>query len=388
MGQLRVGFLSPHNYLDRNAWSGILYCMYRALTARGIQIIPLGNPKKYTIRQRAVDWLGRTLNKLQGKQIVEGAEEGTPQYLAQRQKFIDKVYKKLAQNRCDVIFAPVASEEINFLETEIPVVYLSDVTRTLYWKYYFAPPTPAAEKWRIIHETAAATKSAKLVYSSDWAARSAAEDLGVEPSRLEVIPFGANIDYVPPVDQLTEQRDMSQCRLLFIGKHHWQRKGGDIAVAILAALRKMGVNAELTLVGSEPTLENLEGIKIIPFLNKNVPEQLEEFNQLFLRSHFFVLPSRGDCTPIVLCEAAAFGLPVITTEVGGIPTIVQNGKNGYTFPLSATAEDYARVIAELFADPAAYQKLVYASREEYDLRLNWDAWAAQMEKVFAGLVYG
>jgi glycosyltransferase involved in cell wall biosynthesis len=73
----------------------------------------------------------------------------------------------------------------------------------------------------------------------------------------------------------------------------------------------------------------------------------------------------------VFAEANSFGLPVITTEVGGIPTVIRNGVNGMMFPLEAPPEDYSRWIAELFFDRIRNAALVRNSFEEYQKRLNW-----------------
>jgi glycosyltransferase involved in cell wall biosynthesis len=49
---------------------------------------------------------------------------------------------------------------------------------------------------------------------------------------------------------------------------------------------------------------------------------------LFRRADVFVLPSRGDCTPLAVAEALSCGLPVVATPVGGMPELVRHGENG------------------------------------------------------------
>ena len=51
---LRVGYLSPSNYLDRNTFSGTLYYMYKALNALNIDLIQLGNPKTLVLDDSSV----------------------------------------------------------------------------------------------------------------------------------------------------------------------------------------------------------------------------------------------------------------------------------------------------------------------------------------------
>jgi len=224
-----------------------------------------------------------------------------------------------------------------------------------------------------------------LVYPSEWAAKSAICDYKAEPTKIEIIPFGANLDEPPLANEILSPKQTSSCRLLFVGRD-WLRKGGDIAFQTLISLCERGVDAELVIVGSTPPPEiKHEKLRVIPYLNKNIPQQRKQLDELFLNSNFFILPTRAECYGIVFCEANAFGLPVFTTDVGGIPTIIKNGRNGYMLPLSASGEDYANLIGEKFSDKGVYENLVRSSREEYDMRLNWDKWAESLHQVILSI---
>ena len=149
----------------------------------------------------------------------------------------------------------------------------------------------------------------------------------------------------------------------------------------------MAVDAELVVVGCVPPADvKHDKLTVVPFLNKNIPQQQKRLNEIFLNSHFFIFPTRADCSPIVICEASAFGLPVIATEVGGIPTIIKNGKNGYMLPLSASGDDYANLIVKNFSDKTCYEHLVRSSREEYNMRLNWNKWAESLHNTIVSML--
>jgi glycosyltransferase involved in cell wall biosynthesis len=75
---------------------------------------------------------------------------------------------------------------------------------------------------------------------------------------------------------------------------------------------------------------------------------------------------------MVIGESNSLGLPCFATNVGGIPTLVQNGRNGQMFTLSDAPEAWADRIAEAFAKPSNYSALARFSFEEYTTRLNWD----------------
>jgi glycosyltransferase involved in cell wall biosynthesis len=377
MRRLKVGLLSSQNCLDRNPWSGILFCMQRALKARDLDLIYLGAPPPTSF------WKGIT------QRFKKVSDRFNPQpldYALPYQKLAVQVTKQLAEAPCDVIFAPVASQELTFLETDIPIVYCSDTTRSLWWKYYDPHPDPREKHWRSVNESAAMEKSSRLVYPSTWAADSVIHDHGVEATKVAVIPFGANMDTPPPADLILKSKKYDKCRLLLVGKE-WGRKGGDIALETMRSLRKMGINAELTVVGTAaPDGVQDEHLTCIPFINKNIPEQLQKLQDLYFGASFFIFPTRAECYGIVICEANAFGLPVITTDQGGVSTIIQDGKNGYKLPLSASGAEYAVLIAEIFADRSRYEQLVLSSRAEYDTRLNWNTWAEKLHEVFLSVV--
>jgi glycosyltransferase involved in cell wall biosynthesis len=76
---------------------------------------------------------------------------------------------------------------------------------------------------------------------------------------------------------------------------------------------------------------------------------------------------------MTFCEAAAFGVPSVTTAVGGIPTIVRHGETGFALPAERPAEDFADVLEGVFADPKRYREFAFASAADYRSRLNWEA---------------
>ncbi len=120
---------------------------------------------------------------------------------------------------------------------------------------------------------------------------------------------------------------------------------------------------------------------VIPFLNKAIPEEREQFEQLWKDADFFLFPTRSDAAGIVCCEASAYGLPSIAAHTGGVPSLVVDGKNGYTIPYTANGEKYAMVIAELADDPERYAHLCETSRDEYEQRLNWDNWGKTVAQI-------
>ena len=84
---------------------------------------------------------------------------------------------------------------------------------------------------------------------------------------------------------------------------------------------------------------------------------------------------------MVFCEASAYGLPVISTDTGGVSGAVKQGENGFLLPLVAGGAEYAELIARVYKDEEVYAELVRTSRAAFEDRLNWDAWGIAVKKL-------
>jgi glycosyltransferase involved in cell wall biosynthesis len=378
---LRVGFFSSKNYYDKTEFSGALYYMFESLKSKPITLIPLGQPKKPASNSISY-WLTKAQRKLH-RQISQYSQQSE-----QTSSFIDLVHRQLKDNPCDVIFAPVAKTEVGLIDTKIPILYLSDSTQPLihnnYGKFNGKQIAHQDHLKACDEERGVINKSTKIIYSSQWAADSAIKDLGANIDKIRIIPFGTNLDYVPPQPSDLRRLASPPYKLLFI-TGDWQRKGGDLVLEILTLLNSTtGLNSELTIIGKYPdSLPKDPKIKKIPFLDKNVKHQFKQYISILNESHLLLSPTRADCSPLVFGEANAYGVPVVTTAVGGIPEIIYPGKNGYMLPVDAPASEYVTLIAQILSDQKAYQDLVVSSRLEYENRLNWTHWADKTFEVIS-----
>jgi glycosyltransferase involved in cell wall biosynthesis len=172
-------------------------------------------------------------------------------------------------------------------------------------------------------------------------------------------------------------------RLLFVGRD-WHRKGGDLVLAACECLRLGAVPLRLDIVGIErlpvdlPPYARLHGV-----LNKRNPEAWRQLEGLLAQAHFLFVPSRAENYGMVFCEAAAYGVPSIATNTGGIPTIVRNGCTGFTLPQDRPPRDFAEAIESCFSDPRRYRDLARSSLAEYHERLNWHAFGRRLFEVIA-----
>jgi glycosyltransferase involved in cell wall biosynthesis len=296
--------------------------------------------------------------------------------------------RKLSEQSFDLLFAPAASTEIAFLNTDIPIMYLSDATFASAYNY-----NPAFSNLLNISiregntiEGLAISKADLILYPTEWAAQSAIKNYNADKTKIRIIPFGANIDDIPSKEIVLKKKKSGMCRLLFLAAR-WKSKGGDIAFETLLKLEEFGVQAELIVCGCTPPSTYFhKRMLVIPFLNKNDERQRKKLANLLSMSDFLLLPTRSEAYGIVFCEANAFGLPAITTDTGGVSGVIKNGENGFMLSVSAGGLDYAKVISEIYQDEERYYELVRSSRKAFDERLNWNTWAVTVKRLTAEIL--
>ncbi|GCE23428.1 glycosyltransferase family 4 protein [Dictyobacter kobayashii] len=367
--RLKIALLTALDAQDRRSWSGTFYSIAQALQKYCGDITYIGpmNAANEMLFGRMTHVASRFLL---GKN-----------FLFRHSRAVSKRYASLASERLaarpfDIIVSLSGATEIAFLKTTLPIVLVEDANFPLlrgYHQHFSALLECSASQVNDIQ--ARGIRNADLIlYATYWAAKAAIEYYEAEPQKVRVIPFGANLEHIPARELALARRKGRRCELLFVGVN-WERKGGDIAFETLCELEKLGIEASLTTCGCiPPRWIKHPRLTIIPFLDKNDPEQFKRLEALYLNSTFLLLPTRNECFGIALCEANAFGLPVMTTHTGGVPEVVSNGENGFTLPYSARGKEYAAMIAHVYRDEKLYQHMIQQSRAAFEERLNWDVW--------------
>jgi glycosyltransferase involved in cell wall biosynthesis len=374
-GRLRIAYVTMDDPNDRRSWSGTRYYMAQALDKHCGDVRRIGPLQPFSVKTGK--WVRRGVRLLTGKR-----------YMHMYTTFFSKALggmaeKSLSDEACDVIVAPAGSGILANLRTRLPIVYLSDTTFRLMLNYNtdFSNVLQSHVRMADGIERLAIEKASQLIYPSTWAAQSAIRDYGADPSKVNIIPFGANLDSAPSREEALRSRERDRCRLLFVGVN-WEQKGGEIAFEALLELERLGIPAELTVVGCRPPRKiGHPHFRVFPFLNKNDVREREQLIGLYRDATFFILPTRAECFGIALCEANAYGIPVLSTRTGGVPEIVRDGINGFLFPLEARGGQYAARISEIYGNAAVYQGLRASSREQFESRLNWDVWGNRARDV-------
>jgi glycosyltransferase involved in cell wall biosynthesis len=197
---------------------------------------------------------------------------------------------------------------------------------------------------------------------SQWAKDSLVNDYGMKGARIEVITPGTDLElfgWQKPAPA------GGKPRVLFVGGD-FERKGGDLLLQVQR--ERLRGRAELHIVTGQDVPEE-QDVHVYRGLTANSPGLLE----LFRTADVFALPTRADCLAVVLGEAMASSLPVVTTSVGAHPEAVEHGKTGFVVqPDDAAALGDALV--NLVEDPVLRREMGQAGRhaaeQRFDARAN------------------
>jgi glycosyltransferase involved in cell wall biosynthesis len=299
-----------------------------------------------------------------------------------RRYFAECITERLKGRNYDVLFAP-DTISISELDGDLPVVFYTDAVFDQLVDYYPEFTHLCARSLKDGHEQeqAALRRASLAVYSSAWTADYVTSHFQVDVDNVHVIPFGANLEQEPQRIDPSQKSNSGPCRLFFLGKD-WERKNGPLVLQITEILRRQGLDCTLAVCSLVPDAQlPVPGVEFMGLLDRRQASERAKLDQLFRESHYLVLPTRADCTPGAFREAAAYGLPVITSLSGGNASVVQQNESGLLLPQEAGAEEYAKAIHQNYSDRSAYMKLCQGARLKYETELNWQTAIARLTQL-------
>lgn len=382
---MRIAYVTGYDPNDVKNWSGLGVFIWKALAARGIEVELIG-PMPLPAHLRKLNYLKWRYHRYVSRKFywVEGDLTNIRALSREAGRRLQKI------KPVEAVFSPTILPTA-FLPGDLPLVSYSDSTLRVLYDTYPVHANMAAVNYRHAKEIElnAHRRASALVYASDWAAESARKDYAADPSKIHVVPFGANLETTPTrreVEQFIAARDRRQVRLLFLGVD-WHRKGGPLALAVTRQLNQLGILAHLTVIGCSPQIE-LADQKIVTqfgFVKKDAAGQAKIQAELS-RSHFLIVPSVAECFGIVYCEASAFGVPSIARNVGGVASAVRNGRNGQLFEMNDSAGQIADWIAGTFRNFEDYRLLALSAQAEFENHLNWQVAGEKLENILRHVI--
>jgi glycosyltransferase involved in cell wall biosynthesis len=380
---MKIAFATTFDSNDVTNWSGTPFHMAKGFIEHGIEVERIGNLKRH---------LPPNFKLIQAWKKHVCQQRESPRFnVPVARAYSQQVAKRLVHTNVDAILSPLINP-IAYLNSNKPVILWTDALYASLVGFYpvFCNHSANSIAQGNAISLACLEHSKLAIFSSDWAARGAIELYGISKDKVKVVPYGANMDCDHTMDDIRamlKTRSRTTLKLLFIGKQ-WHRKGGDIVFNVAKALHAAGQPVELNFVGCMPPkdVEIPPYIKCHGFISKKTPEGVEKISRLFRESHFLFLPARAEACAIAFCESSAFGLPILSSHVGGISTVVKDNINGMTFGLDADPSVYCEYIMALMQNYSQYEELCLSSFNEFQTRLNWQAAVGSVKKLIQEVV--
>lgn len=212
-------------------------------------------------------------------------------------------------------------------------------------------------------------------------------------NKMHVVHCGLDPDEFRPVPRTAAN---ARPRLLGIGRLV-EKKGFRYLLEACRLLAERGQDFECHIIGGGPEMEALRALRDAYGLGNRVellgPQPQERVRELLNRADVFALPcvvaSDGDRDgiPVVLMEAMALEVPVVSTSLSGIPELIHDGHNGRLVP-PGDAVALADAIAGLLADPAFARRLAAQGRLTIAREFDIEQSITQLQTLFAAAIQG
>ena len=365
---MKIAFIYHLNATDVRTWSGTPYYMIHNLRLSGHEVIIIKNNTFFKYLYIPI----KILYKIFGKYYDE-----------MRSPLLLKLMcvglnKKIVINKCNCIIS-LSSLSVAYLKTDVPIILWLDACFHDLINFYDGNWSTLCKKTIAngnLVEKNSLENASKIVFSSEWARNSAITKFGNLESKISFINFGLNLETIKDdtfiTNSIKERINNNKITFLFNGVD-WDRKNGSYVVNFVTEMYKKGYDVKLNIIGNVPNyIDIIPGLIInYGFLDKINDKEL--FNMIYSESNFLFVPSKAECAGMVFAEAAYFGLPVITNNIGGISSIVINNVTGIfidDYSLLSMNKNIERV-ANLFYDRRSYEKMCKSGRDKYFLDLQW-----------------
>lgn len=203
----------------------------------------------------------------------------------------------------------------------------------------------------------------------------------ISPNKIFTIPNGINLNHFYKIKADKEK----QPTITFVGRLI-KTKRVDILLKALSIVKKDIPNIKCNIIGNGKEYNLLKKIVLDLNLENNVfflgqIKKHDDVLKIIKKSHIFCSPSILEGFGIVLLEAMAFGLPIISTNVGGIPDIVKK-RNGILIN-PGDIKALAKAINTIRnSDRNKYKKININEAEKYSV----EKFKEKLERIYDGLL--
>jgi glycosyltransferase involved in cell wall biosynthesis len=226
----------------------------------------------------------------------------------------------------------------------------------------------------------------RVIAVSDFVKTSLVQDAHVPAATIDVVWNGVDIEEFRPI-RATETNSLrtslglarTDCIAFFTGDIKSNRKNLDL---VLQALVELPQNYCLVVAGAiegspYPTMVKALGLDDrVHFLGHR-----QDVSTLLRCADIFTFPSHYDPCPLVILEALASGIPVITARSVGNSALLQHGENGYILDHNYDRDGLVKILQELGESPELRSRIGKSGRQTAEAR-SWQNMARQYEVIY------
>ncbi|KKG11799.1 glycosyl transferase family 1 [Methanosarcina mazei] len=231
-------------------------------------------------------------------------------------------------------------------------------------------------------EKKALQRASRIINVSQWTKEKSDSVIGVN-SKTVYIPNGIVYEKYSNI----KPRDLNHPSIFFAGRLV-KLKNVDILIKALSIIKETNPDAHLYIAGSGPQYQKLGSLSVEFNVDKNITFlnfiSEDEMLKMYASVDIFALPSKFENCPMVLLEALAVGTPVVASNVGGIPQILDNGKYGLLAE-SGNVEDFAQKIITLIKNKSLRNELSEKGKQRVK-EYSWDDIASKTIELYSSIL--
>lgn len=262
---------------------------------------------------------------------------------------------KLLRHRYDLCYLAITCHGLGFLK-DAPFVLLCRLfRRKLLIHQHNKGMSYDIDRWPYCFLMPLCYRNARVILLS-WKLYGDIEKV-VPKEKVLICPNG-----IPSIDYVPCERNNEVTRLFFLS-NLIPFKGVYVLLDALKVLNEQGLNFICDVVGGETkdiSRELFEEEILCRHLEDKVRywgrKDGDEKRKVFENADIFVHPTMNDCFPLVLLEAMQYGLPIVTTNIGGITDIVKDEENGIICQ-AGSSESLAKALLDLINDKTKMIKM-------------------------------
>ncbi len=211
-----------------------------------------------------------------------------------------------------------------------------------------------------------------------------AEKYGALAEKIRVINSAVNLEYLKLYIKTNwEANDPFQ--FISVGRYHW-KKGYHYALSAIQILIKNNMRVHYTIMTrdqpSEEILYQLDDLSLKGHVTLNYVDNQEDVYLKMSVSDCLLLPSTEEGIANVVLEAMTIGLPVISSDIGGMREVIEHGQNGFLFR-NRDVDHLKEMMENVFnQSPAQRKTLINKAMKNIEKNYEFSKLGSEMKKLY------